>query len=364
MARPRKRKRANGKGTVYRTSDGRYRAEIVIGWVGGRRRRKVRTCRTRKEAYDALDELLARQEQAPDKGLDDFLRGWLAIVKRDRAPSTHLNYSLSVKNWVAPGLGHLKVGELTALEIDQWLSGIENAPTRRAAYLTLSASLGYAVRMGVILSNPCSLLNAPRAKRKEINPFSESEVTSILVETEQHRLHAAFVLAFAFGLRSGELWGLHWADIDFKAETLAVRRQACEVAGRVHLKDLKNAKTARTIHLTGRCLEALYERRKAAVVDLFSADEPVFTTGAGYVLRSNFSNRTWKPLLKRLSIAHRGFHHTRHTAAKMLLADGVPLNEVSFILGHSNPSTTSDVYGEFVPGMAGQATEAVRKRLG
>lgn len=82
------------------------------------------------------------------------------------------------------------------------------------------------------------------------------------------------------------------------------------------------------------------------------------------MLRSNFGHRHWRPLLKKLGIPHRGLHHARHTAASLLLGNGVPVHIVSRMLGHAAPSITLDVYAHLMPHQTGDAAEAMARMLG
>ena len=165
-------------------------------------------------------------------------------------------------------------------------------------------------------------------------------------------------------MRQGELFGLHWADIDFEAMTARVERQAVESRGCVKIKPPKTKAGRRTLTLSAPVVSALSDRRRLAMAEGHAGSNFVFTNQRGGVVRrSNFGNRHWRKLLERLSLEHRGFHHCRHTAATLMLAGGVPLHVVSRVLGHSKPSITLDLYAHYIEADGGQAADVMARAV-
>jgi integrase len=187
-------------------------------------------------------------------------------------------------------------------------------------------------------------LERPGHESKSIDPFELSEVERILTAGDATRYGAAIRLAFACGLRGGELWGLQWNDLT--GQELSIQRQACESAGTIEIKGPKTSAGIRRILLPDSVVDSLAQKRAeslrcghAGVSWMFPSEDGTTTR------RSNFGTRIWKPLLSRLTIRHRGFHHARHTAATLLLNSGsVPLSVVSRTLGHASPKITLDTY--------------------
>jgi integrase len=79
---------------------------------------------------------------------------------------------------------------------------------------------------------------------------------------------------------------------------------------------------------------------------------------------SHFLRRKIAPVLKRAGLPHIRFHDLRHTAATLLLAQGIHPKIVSEMLGHSTDSMTLDTYSHVVPDMQRDATEAFDRLLG
>jgi integrase len=66
---------------------------------------------------------------------------------------------------------------------------------------------------------------------------------------------------------------------------------------------------------------------------------------------------------EKAGLGHRNLHQLRHSAATIMLAQGVPLYDVSRVLGHSTISVTSDVYGHFSKEMGRLAADAMTTAL-
>jgi len=143
-----------------------------------------------------------------------------------------------------------------------------------------------------------------------------------------------------------------WADVDLEARRLHVRQQLQKQDGKLVLRPLKtHAKGRRVIDLPDVLVAQLRAHRarqleqRLLAGDRWQASDLVFTTKVG----TPFSARNVYPeyirLLARIGLPHRRFHDLRHTAASRLLAQGVPLHEVSKLLGHSGVQITADIYG-------------------
>ena len=232
----------------------------------------------------------------------------------------------------------------------------------QGVYVVLSVALNRAVKLRLLTTNPCESIEKPSYHRGDMFPFTFEETQQILDETEPHPLYALFVLVFTIGMRQSELFGLKWEYVDFHKETLRVRWQLVENSGHLELKNPKSRAGIRTIELPAPALDALQKRRKMVMADGHAGVEYVFCTPTGKpIRRANFRMRNWNPLLKRLGLKHRGFHHCRHTYATLALGENTPVHVVSRILGHARPSITLDTYSHVLPSDQAQATQRIEK---
>ena len=90
----------------------------------------------------------------------------------------------------------------------------------------------------------------------------------------------------------------------------------------------------------------------------------VFTTSIGTSIDPDRLDKEYKALFKRAELPERPFHDRRHTAATLILRDGMPVHEVSAILGHSQTSTTLNVYSHVLPRAHERAAAAMERLIG
>lgn len=186
--------------------------------------------------------------------------------------------------------------------------------------------------------------------------LTADQVETLLSTTKDNRLHALYAVAIGTGTRQGEIFGLHWSDIDLAAATIMVRRTLCEVKGRLFTSEPKTAKGRRRIDLPAIVVAALFEHRKQMLAEGLAAAKWGFCNIAGGPLRrSHFHRQHYKPLLKKAKLPYVRFHDLRHTSATLLLAAGVHPKVVQERLGHSQISVTLDTYSHILPSMQVEA---------
>lgn len=364
MKKKSKKRRPNGDGSPYQRADGQWIASISVKTLDGKRKRRTKFAKSYDHARMLIDDLRAEYRyprEVESMTVADLLNRWLMQAKGEE--STLDSHRAAIDKRIKPLIGHYLVEKCTALIVEEWCQQMEadeiGDRTRLQAFRTLSLAMNYAVKMQIVAANPCNVVPAPQYKRADIHPFTDEEVQAILNETHDKRYGPLFQLAFTTGMRQGELFGLKWSDIDWTNETIKVERQAREYKGHVRLKKPKTKAGTRTIQLTLKTVEMLQAMPRPMKLDAM-----LFTSPHGQVIRANnFRKRQWVPLLKKLDIAHRGFHHVRHTAATMMLKSKVPVIIVSGVIGHTKVSTTQDIYGHYIPEDSSQAA-AVMSHIG
>lgn len=198
---------------------------------------------------------------------------------------------------------------------------------------------------------------APRHKRPRIESLTQKQAKTLMKAAKGHRLGALFVLALTTGMRQGELFGLRWSDFDLRRRTLYVQRSAQEVSGEITFVEPKTDLSRRRVSLSNIAVEALKRRRALADREEHRSDL-VFPSERGYVLRkSNFLRKDWEPIRTAAGLSKTRFHDLRHTAATLLLIEGVHPKVVSEMLGHASVRLTLDTYSHVIPTLqAGAAT--------
>jgi integrase len=189
--------------------------------------------------------------------------------------------------------------------------------------------------------------------------LDEGQVSQFLISILGHRWEALFYLAIATGMRRGELLGLKWEDIDWLKQTVKVARQIRP--GGQSFQPLKTRFSRRTIMIGAKTIQVLrdhYERQqdiRKAAGRKWVENDLVFTNTHGGPLCANHMTQVFQELLEACGLPKIRFHDLRHTAASLMLNNGIPPIVVSRRLGHSKASTTLDVYGHLLDGMQNEA---------
>jgi integrase len=369
----REKRRGHGEGSIYQAkSDGRWVAALIL--PSGKR--KYLYGKTRKEAAERLKHAM----RDLDAGLDldvgrltvgHYLDKWLnASVKPSVKVRTYEGYESIVRVRVAPRIGRKLLVKLTALDLqglyaDLSASGL-SARSVGHTHRCLHRAFEQAVKWGMLGRNPCHGATAPRPQHTEMKVLTPAQANAFLAATVDHPAHALYSLAITTGMRAGELLGLQWGDLDLDAGKLTVRRalQQQNSAGLVFVTP-KSTRSRRTILLSQRAIEALRVhrdrqafRRKQVGSDWRDLDL-VFAGPIGGPTDPSWSRQVFYAALDAAGIPHVRFHDLRHTAATLLLMQGVHPKVVSDMLGHSTVGLTLDTYSHLLPAMHQQAAAAM-----
>jgi len=195
-----------------------------------------------------------------------------------------------------------------------------------------------------------------RMKRSDVQPFSLGEAHALVEAIDPHYRHY-LVTRFFTGMRSGEINGLRWANVDRERGLILVRETL--VAGTLE-EGTKTERSTRDIPLLPNVREAI----EAQWAQRDPSCQSVFPTPSGFPINAkNFNNRVWKPLLADLGLAQRRPYQTRHTAATLMLAAGENPEWVAYVLGHTNLQMLFRVYSRFIPNLTRQDGSAMANLL-
>ena len=233
-------------------------------------------------------------------------------------------------------------------------------------------ALDTAVKWNLIARNVCDLVSPPHAAGFEIKPLDAEQAQQLLMAARGHPQEALFVLALATGMRRGELLALKWQDINFTTGTLQIRRILTRFPGKGFVEaEPKTQKSRRNIVVAAFALEALKRHRKRQLEAKLKAGaawqdhDYVFCTSIGTHLNpSKDALEVLKKLLQQAGLPDIRFHDLRHSAATLLLNEGVHPKIVQELLGHSNISMTMDVYSHVLPSMQQGAISRLNSVLG
>jgi integrase len=376
------RKRNAGEGSIFERSDGRWCAQLDLGWEGGKRRRKYVYGATAQEVRDQL--LQARSDRAAGlpvvvgrQTVAQFLQDWLEnSVKPSVRPLTHEQYRQHVKLYLAPLLGHHRLSKLAPQHVRAFLKRkLEDGLSPRTVQLSLvilRRSLGQAVKDGLTGRNVAKLVDGPRVRHFEGQTLSPEDARALLDAAKGERFEALYTAALAVGLRMGEALGLRWQDVNLDRRSLTVNR-ILERIGRGHgstlqLVEPKTSRSRRTVNLSEAAVRALRAHKVRQLEERLAAglrwqdSGLVFPNSLGKPLDPHELHNGFKALLTKAGLPNIRFHDLRHSAASLMLAQGIPLRSIQDILGHSSIALTANLYahvGEQLRREAADAMDAV-----
>jgi integrase len=368
-------RRGNGEGSIFQRSDGKWCATLNIGYnANGKRQRRTVYGKTKREVQQKLTRL---QNQKLDGKLGDatkvtvaqYLARWLQDSVRTRsAGTTYARYKGIVTNHINKHVGGVKLASLTPAHIQGMYAAMErdgaSLSAREYAHAVIRRALNVALRLGLVARNACSSVDAPKSQSREIQPLTPKQAQQLLKQAEGNRLQALFVLTVTTGIRQGELFALHWEDIDLENGTIAVRHTLEEISGKLRLKEPKSSSGRRNVDLPQLAVKALWDHKARMLAEGHAGSGWVFCdTNGGPLRKSNFERRVWKPMRLAAELPPIRFHDLRHTAATLLLVEGVHPKIVQERLGHSKITTTLDIYSHVLPGMQKEAAGKLDRLL-
>jgi len=368
-------RRGKGEGSIYRYAGDRWRGYVDLGYADGRRRRKYVTGRTRREVATKLREATIARDAGTlvvtqsGQTVGEWLLFWLESIAAAKVrPSTLHSYGGYVRNRIVPALGHHRLDRLQPEHLEAFYrrsleEGLAPA-TVLQMHRILSRALKVAMRRGRVPRNVASLVDAPTVRRGEVVPLTADDARQILATATAERNAARWSVALALGLRQGETLGLRWEDLDLDRGTLTVRRALQrKPGGGLVFVEPKSAAGRRTVVLPQPLVASLRRQRVAqheerlVAGSLWTDNSLVFTTSRGTPIDPRADHRNWQNLLTRAGVRPARLHDARHTAATLLLAQGVPARVAMQILGHSQISLTLGTYSHVVPELAHEAAE-------
>lgn len=372
-------KKSNGEGSVTKRADGKYMGQVTVGRdpQNGKLKRKTVYGKTKKEVQEKLNKLkyelqIGSYIDNSDKlTVNTWILRWLNEYKKGQlGQGTFDNYESYINNHVIPNIGEIELSKLTTDHIQKLYNKLgENGnvktgkgltgKTIRRIHILIHAALGQAMNNGYITKNVSYNVKLPKEINKEMQSLSIEEVNKFLTSCQDDRLYVAFLLVCNTGLRRGELLALRWRDIDFENGKLYVRQAIKQIKNRDENDDEKlklvfgepkTEKSKRSIPLSQASIDELIIHRKnqteekLKIGEYYQDNDLVFSNIDGTPIRSiNFSNY-FRTLLKKLEIKDVRFHDIRHTVASILLELNEHPKVVQELLGHSNISTTLNIY--------------------
>lgn len=292
------------------------------------------------------------QQPGNVRTMREALLAWYAEKEQELEHSSLLTYKRVVHNVLIPALGARPLLEFNRAMVKDLLATLDPGLSGKRLGNILCPLRGVAdeaVRDEILKANPMEGFKVKRRRKAiedhdDIDPFAPAEVHAILAGCEEQQFSNFCRFAFASGLRTGELIGLRWTDVDMLAGTVAVRRSF--VMGK--MKSTKTTAGYRVVSLIPTAVAALRAQQEHTRL----AGGAVFhnpRTGEAWDGDRQIREHYWRLALKRAGIRYRYPYQMRHTYASQALSAGENVMWVAAQLGHKDWAVTARRYARWIP---------------
>ncbi len=346
-------RRANGDGSLVQRKDGRWMGRFYVTLPDGVRVRRQILLKDRQAVVTRMREEMALADKGTpvlrdNRTVGEYIEYWLANISAPRVRKvTQRAYDKFLHGIVIPEIGKIKLSDLRPEHVLQMLAQLrakgKGAHTLKRAKQKLSSVLKDAMKHGIIQRNVTLMVDTPKYKPKERKFWNKSQVNIFLdyLKSTNHRLYPLFVFMFYYAPRFGELRGLRRSDIDFENGVIHIRQTLVKVGREMVVSPPKTEAGVRDFPLLPIVREALMEFfAKEKEYD----DDLAFHCKRGNPIDHNSLLRTFKNISVELGLPVITLHDIRHTLGTLLKDSGVSPKDAQVILGHSDISTTLQIY--------------------
>ena len=292
----------------------------------------------------------------------DFMLSWLDVIKRSISPVTFSSYSEMVKGTTVPyfrktgiTLSALKPRDIQAFYDEKRKSVSANTVIHYHA--NIHKALDMAVKLELIPNNPSDHVELPKKARFVGNFYNSDELNELFDAAKGTKLEMPILFAAFYGLRRSEAVGLKWDAIDFNNNTITIRHTVttCRIDGKkvmVAADRTKNKSSMRTLPLVAFFKEGLLYLKDQQDKQIRLCGSSYCRDYLGYIcvdemgvlIKPDYISAAFPKLLDRHGLRRIRFHDLPHSCASLLLAHGVPMKQIQEWLGHSDFSTTANIY--------------------
>ena len=339
--------------------------------VKGNKKRAEKMLMDARAAQEAELEAKATEQNAESTSASlipftEFLLDWLEMTKKNVEETTYGAYAMGIKNMIIPYFEEhhpgLALCEVTPKHIQDYYTyeltvrGV-SANTVIHRHANIRKALQYAFKLGLIDSNPADRIERPKKEKFVGSVYEEDELNRLFEIVKGDPIELGVILGAFYGLRRSEAVGLKWDAIDFKKKTITIRHTVTQATidgkSKIIQKDRTKTKSSyRSLPLVPPFEELLHRLKAQQELNQKLCGRSYCKKYTGYIyvneigelVKPGYITQHFPLVLQKNGLRKIRFHDLRHSCASLLYANGVSLKEIQEWLGHSDISTTSNIY--------------------
>lgn len=354
---------------------------------GKRKQKWINTkCEKKSEAEKELREVLTKIDNntfvLPEKiTFTSFMQNWLDnVISQNVEYTTWEGYKIYVEKHIIPffksQMNDILLQDLQPIHLQKYYDskykknksesgkGLSGNSLRKH-HANIKTALDYAVRMNLIANNPADRIMLPKKEKFYASYYTVEQLEKLFEVCLGTPIESAVYIAANYGLRRGEVLGLKWDAIDFKESEIKIVETRVKVSSKAITKKPKSESSRRTLPIFASMeiyLKALKKKQKEykkEYGDEYNKENYVCCWEDGTPMSSEYLNHKFKKILAENNFPHIRFHDLRHSTASLLLKNGVDLKSIQIWLGHSDFSTTADIYSHIDMEMKQKAAQKI-----
>ena len=313
------------------------------------------------EAAEEAERMNRPQNEIP---IFEYMTIWLEKQAKNIQINTYRSYHSMIYGKIRRYFERRKdltVGSIRSKDIEEFYNQLfeDNVVSNTVIHYhaVLRKAFQQAFKDELIEANPFDRVERPKKNKFQGENYSEEELLALLKLTKDDPIYPAIMFAGGLGLRQSEALGVRWSRIDFEERCVLLDTKIVEIKekGKTHIRaieEMKNKSSHRTLPLPDQVYEMLVEikTKQELYKKMFKSsysreyDDYVCVNQLGELMKPSYVTEHFAAIIQGLGLRKIRFHDLRHTFASVLINNDVPLINVSRFLGHSDISTTANIY--------------------